>query len=128
MAWHQRHRLGLLRARLALAGGDATAAAGLAAAVADDAAARGARRYELLARGVVGLADPSMPLARLVPLIDGLGRCAALEGWPLLADLGALRRSEAWRAEAERRAAALVAQAGAHDDAARQFVRRMLKA
>jgi len=42
MAWHQRHRLGLLRARLALAAGDAGEAAHLAGAVRDDAARRGA--------------------------------------------------------------------------------------
>lgn len=128
MGWHQRHRLGLLRARLALAGGDEEAAAELAAAVADDAAARGAGRYELLARAVVGLADPSIPADHLEPVIEGLGRCAALDGWPLVAALGAARRSDAWSAEAERRAAAVVAQSGTDDDEARRFVRRMLTA
>jgi DNA-binding SARP family transcriptional activator/tetratricopeptide (TPR) repeat protein len=128
MAWHQRHRLGLLRARLALADGDGVAAAGLAAVVADDAAGRGAERYELLGRAVIGLADPSIPPERLAPVIDGLGRCAMLDGWPLVAALAATRRSDPWRADAERRAAAVVAGAGAHGDAARRFVDRVLTA
>ena len=41
MAWHQRHRLGLLRSRLAIAAGDATRGAELAAIVAADATDRG---------------------------------------------------------------------------------------
>jgi hypothetical protein len=49
MTWHQRHRLGLLRAGLALEDGDHDRALELATAVADDAATRGAARYELLA-------------------------------------------------------------------------------
>ena len=129
MAWHQRHRLGLLRARLALAGGDAGGAAELASAVATDAAARGAGRYELLARAVVALADPSVPVDQLAPLVDGLGRCAVLDGWPVVAALAAARRSDAWRAEAERMAAVVVAEAeaGANGDAARRFAARLLR-
>ena len=126
MAWHQRHRLGLLRARLALARGRGEAATALASSVADDAARRGAWRYELLARAVAGLADPTVPADRLTPVIEGLGRCAVLDGWQVVADLAASRRSAAWRAEAERRAAAVVAGAGDHADAARHLVTRVL--
>lgn len=121
MAWHQRHRLGLLRARLALAGGDPAAAA-LAHAVADDAAQRGAGRYELLARAFAGLADPSVPDSQLEPVIDGLGRCAVMDGWPLVLTLAAARHSERWRREAERLAGSVLSAAGAHRDAARRFV------
>jgi hypothetical protein len=122
MAWHQRHRLGLLRARLALAAGDRDAALGEATAVADDAAARGAGRYELLARAVAGLADPSTPAARLAPVVEGLGRCAVLDGWPLIADLAAVHGVAAWRDEAQRLAAQVVAGADAEGaDAARRF-------
>ncbi|MEA2829005.1 MAG: hypothetical protein QOG43_3444 [Actinomycetota bacterium] len=132
MAWHQRHRLGLLRARLALADGDADGAAGLARAVAGDAAARGAGRYQLLARAVAGLADPSIPADELEPTVEGLGVCAALDGWPLVAALAAARRSDRWRAEAERRAAAMVASAASagadHADDARRFADRILNA
>lgn len=126
MAWHQRHRLGLLRARVAMAAGDAAEAAQLASAVAADAAARGARRYELLARALVGLVDPAVPHHELDDVVDGLGRCAVLDGWPVIAALAAARRSGPWRAEADRLAARVVGEAGAHADAARRFAERML--
>ena len=126
MAWHQRHRLGLLRARLALEDGDGEHAVALATAVAEDAAARGAGRYELLALALAGLADPTIPVERLVPVVEGLGRCAALDGWPLVAALAHARRSDGMRAEAERRAAAVV-NAAPHEDAARAFADRMLR-
>ena len=130
MAWHQRHRLGLLRARLALAGGDGATAAELASAVAADAAGRGAARYEFLARVVVALADPSVPDDEVAAAVDGLGRCAVLDGWPLVAALAAARRSDAWRAEAVRRAALVVAAAAggdaAHGEAAGRFADRLL--
>lgn len=127
MAWHQRHRLGLLRARLALAGGEAANALELAHAVADDAAQRGATRYELLARAVAGLADRSVPDEELYPVVDGLGRCAVMDGWPLVLALASARQSDQWRREAERRAAAVVLAAGPDGDAARQFVDRTFR-
>lgn len=127
MAWHQRHRLGLLRARLALADGDLATAAELAGGVADDAAERGAARYELLARAVAGLADRAVPDEQLAPVIDGLGRCALMDGWPLVLALARARRSERWRLEAERRAAAVVSAAGPHEDVTRRFVDRILR-
>jgi hypothetical protein len=127
MAWHQRHRYGLLQARLALGAGDRARAAELATAVAADAAARGAGRYEMLARAVLGLAEPSIPLDALAAVVEGLGRCAVLDGWPLLAALGDARGAAPWRAEAERLAAVVVAGAGAHADAARRFAARILK-
>lgn len=126
MAWHQRHRLGLLRAKLALAGGDTATAAALARGVAADAAKRGAARYELLAGAVAGLADPSVPAEDLSPIIDGLGHCAVMDGWPLVMAVGAARRSDRWRREAERLAATVVSGAGTQDDAARRFADRIL--
>lgn len=129
MAWHQRHRLGLLRARLALEGGDPQSAGGQARAVAADAAARGAGRYEMLARAVVGLADPAVPPATLDPVVDRLAVCAALDGWALVAALAAARNRDAWRAEAERQAAAMVASTGPEDrEAARRFTAAVLTA
>jgi hypothetical protein len=128
MAWHQRHRLGLLRTRLALAGGDAAGAAELASTVAADAAARGAGRYESLAGAMVGLADPSVPAERLALVVAGLARCAVLDGWPLVAALAAARDSEQFRAEAERLAAMVVDGAGDDGDAARRFVATILSA
>lgn len=128
MAWHQRHRLGLLRARLALAGGDIGEAREQALLVAQDAARRGASRYDLLARAVVALADPSVPLTRVTPVVEGLSRCAALEGWVLLADLAAARGVSAWREEAVRRAAIVVASSGAGRQAAVRFADAVLTA
>jgi hypothetical protein len=128
MAWHQRHRLGLLRARLALANGDVDGAAGLAGAVATDAARRGAGRYEALAHAVAGLADPSVPAEQLAPVVAALGRCAVLDGWPLVAALASTRRSSAWRTEAERLATVVVANAGDRAAETRRFVSDALSA
>jgi hypothetical protein len=126
MAWHQRHRYGLVQARLALGAGDAARAAALASAVALDAEARGAGRYAVLARAVLGLAEPSIPLEQLAAVVEGLGRCAVLDGWPLLAALADARGSSPWRAEAERLAGLVVDGAGEDADAARRFVARIL--
>jgi DNA-binding SARP family transcriptional activator len=126
MAWHQRHRLGLLRARLALADGDTERAAHQASAVAEDAAGRGAWRYALLARAVTALADPGVRDSEVQGVVEGLGRCAVLDGWPVIAALGAARRSDVWRAEGERLAAVVVDQAGAHGENARRFAERVL--
>ncbi len=128
MAWHQRHRLGLLRARLALAAGDPAAAAEQATAVASDAAARGAGRYELLARAVSGLADPSVPAERLASVVEGLSGCAVVDGWPLVAALATARRSDRLQAEAERLAAVVVGNAGEDGDSVRRFVSRVFTA
>ena len=127
MAWHQRHRLGLLRARLALAAGDPGEAAHLAAAVAEDAGRRGARRYEFLALAVAGLADPGLPVGDLARVVEGLGRCAVLDGWPAVAALAAARQCDPWRAEAERCAAVVVDEAGDQRAAAERFVDGILR-
>ena len=122
MAWHQRHRLAVVRARLALAGGDPPAACGLASEMVADAASRGARRYELLGRGWLALAGGEGDLEGLEAVVEGLGTCAALEGWRLVAALADRFAVEAWRREAERRAGALVAAAGPRADALRRTV------
>jgi len=127
MSWHQRHRLALIRARLALAAGERDRAAELASAVAEDAAERGASRYELLALAHVGVADPAYPPARLQPVVEGLTRCAALDGWPLLLRLGRERGIDGWVRMAERMAAAMVATCEPrHAPAARAFVDRLV--
>jgi hypothetical protein len=128
MAWHQRHRLGLLRARMALAAGDAGEAARVAGAVQEDATLRGAWRYELLARAVAGLADPAVDAGDLDPVVEGLGRCAVLDGWPLVSALAAARRCDRWRVEAEALAATVVDEAGDHAGAASRFADRLLDA
>ena len=127
MAWHQRHRWHLLRARLALATGGRDEAAGLAAEVEDDAKARGARRYELLATGIGALAggEPASDLARLDKVITGLKECAVLDGWYLVHQLANAFQVDAWHAEAEQRAAAIVRSAP-DEGAARALVARRL--
>jgi len=127
MAWHQRHRLGLLRARLALAGGDPGAAALLAAEVAGDAAARGAGRYEALATAIQGLADPALPLSRLETAVEGLGGCAVLDGWLLVAALASARGVERWQREAEAMVARLAAGSGEQAEAARRLATRLFE-
>ena len=127
MAWHQRHRWGLVRARLALASGDHDVAAALCADVAADAASRGAGRYELLATALGALAGgrPAADMDRLDSVVSGLAGCAGLDGWPLVASLAAALDVSAWRSEAERRAAAVVASAP-DQEAARAFASRVL--
>ena len=101
MAWHQRHRLGLLRSRLALLDGQPDTAAALAAEVAGDAGARGALRYQALATAVEGLADPAVPVERLDGAVEAITGCAVLDGWPLVAALAEARAVPRWRAVAD---------------------------
>jgi len=103
MAWHQRHRLGLARARVAFADGDPSRAGSLAMEVAEDAGARGASRYEALAQVQVALAGGEGDLDRLAATLDVLRRCACLELPPLLDELGRVFQQDQWCREAERR-------------------------
>jgi tetratricopeptide (TPR) repeat protein len=120
MAWHQRHRLGLLRARLALLDGRPDTAAALAEEVAADAAARGAGRYEALATAVLGVADGELPDERIHRAVDAIGRCAVIDGWPLVAALARVRKVDRWRAAADDLVAKVVAASGpAADDVRR---------
>lgn len=107
MAWHQRHRWGLLRARLALLDDRRDEGAALAAGVAHDAASRGARRYELLALAIGALAggEPASDLEQLDAVVRGLGECAVLDGNALVTALADAFGVDAWRRESERRAA-----------------------
>jgi DNA-binding SARP family transcriptional activator/tetratricopeptide (TPR) repeat protein len=123
MAWHQRHRLGLLRARLALLDGRPDLAAALAGEVAADAGARGAGRYEALATAVLGVADPGVPVERLDRTVEAIGRCAVLDGWPLVAALGEVRRVDRWRAAADDLVATVVAASGPAADDVRRLAR-----
>ena len=127
MAWHQRHRWGLLQARLALADGRRDLAADLAASVAEDASSRGAARYELIATAVGALAGgaPASDLRALDAVVSGLGACAALDGWPLVHALGRQFGVARWRAQAEANAA-MVVRTAASASAASSFVKRQL--
>jgi DNA-binding SARP family transcriptional activator/tetratricopeptide (TPR) repeat protein len=126
MAWHQRHRLGLLQARLALADGDRERAAGLASDVAADARERGAFRYVVLADAVVALAGGSDDLDAIASTIDGLAQCAALEAWLLTAQLGRRFGVDAWTRLAGQQAADLTRAAGPHSATLKAWMSRIL--
>jgi DNA-binding SARP family transcriptional activator len=121
MAWHQRHRWRLARARLALAVGDRDAAAALAVDVHADAASRGARRYAWFAEGVAAIATRSGDPARLDAVVQGLSSCARLDGWPLIDALSDTFDVPAWRRVAVELASSVV-DAAPDRDAARAFV------
>jgi DNA-binding SARP family transcriptional activator len=110
MAWHQRHRLGLLRSRLALLDGDADGAAGFAAGVVDDAEARGSRRYAVLARARLSLATGDV--GPVDGLVGALSEVAGLEAWRLLLELADGLALGGLLGEAERRAEVLLGAAG----------------
>lgn len=118
MAWHQRQRFAVLQARFALEVGQRDRAESLARAVVDDAVARGTRRYELLARAVLGEVDA----------LADLERVAGLEAWWVTAELAARTGDDRlWRA-AERLATTLVAGAGPHGDGVRSWVANRFRA
>lgn len=118
MAWHHRERFGVQQARLALVMGDRELGAELAAAVVHDAVGRGARRYELLARAMLGDAEALAPLEHV----------AGMEAWRVTAELAARTGiDELWR-DAERRAGTLIAKAGPHSESLRTWVRATFNA
>jgi DNA-binding SARP family transcriptional activator/tetratricopeptide (TPR) repeat protein len=107
MAWHQRHRLGLLRARVARASGSDHVAVQLASDVMDDATRRGTTRYAALGHVQVALAGGDSDLDRIAESVDTLRRCAALELPGLLDELGQRFDVERWQAEARERSRTL---------------------
>jgi hypothetical protein len=127
MAWHQRHRLGLLRARLALADGDREDAVGLATDVVADARERRALRYVVLAEAVVALAGGSHDLDAIGATVEGLGGCAALEAWWLTAALGRHFDVDAWTQRAGHQAAELIRAAGPYSDSLSARMARVLE-
>jgi tetratricopeptide (TPR) repeat protein len=109
MAWHQRHRLGLIRARIARASGDTDRAAELAATVMTDSAGRGCDRYAALAHVQLALAGGDGDRERIDRSVDVLRRCAGFELPGLLDQLADTCRVDAWAAEATHRRVALTA-------------------
>jgi len=107
MAWHQRHRLGLLRARVARAGGDDARALQVAGEVANDAARRGTDRYAALGRVQMALAGGDCNREAIAETVAVLRRCAALELPSLLDELGGRFGVDEWTREARERRAAL---------------------
>jgi hypothetical protein len=125
MAWHQRQRLHLLEARLALIDGDLPAAARLATWVRDDAARRGAARtvaqaevVQHLAAARSGTVDP----AAVDQTVASLEALARLEAWRLTARLAAATdRADLW-ATASRQAEQLLATCGEDTDRVRAWI------
>lgn len=115
MLWTRAERIGLLRARCALAAGDHSESAREADVVARGAAERGSRRHEVTARLMLALAEPrraSRPaVARTAALLDDMDRCAASESWRWTALAAAAFGIEQWWCDAERRAARLASAA-----------------
>jgi tetratricopeptide (TPR) repeat protein len=125
-AWHHRQRVRSLRADLALASGDAAGAAALASTVIADAVDRRTMRYGLFAtlteakaRVAEGSVIDHDDLDGLLVQLEG---CAGLEVWRATAELAAAAGVDRWWRDAERRAGALIANAGEHGEALRHQV------
>jgi tetratricopeptide (TPR) repeat protein len=125
MAWHQRQRLWLGQAKLALAEGSSEEGRALADRVLADAIRRGSGRSRWQAEAVVHLAtavegrppDPSAVDATL----RHLGAVAGLEVWRTTAELAAATgRSDLW-VRAEERAGAMAATCGEDADRVRRW-------
>lgn len=125
MAWHQRHRLELQRARLALMTGRGDEAAERAVEVARDASVRGAGRYAAIA-STVAVAAGVAPESSLGDVLERLDRVAGAESWWLTALVAASTSSDEIRAHATRRASASVAAAGVDADSLAAWVARVL--
>jgi tetratricopeptide (TPR) repeat protein len=126
MAWHQRQRLGLIRARLAILDEMPDRARELAEDVRVDAAARGARRYELLAAAWSARCEPRADVERVGAILQALQGCAQLEGWRLAAVLAERLGVAEFQALAERMAGSVIANSGPYRDTATAMVERSL--
>jgi hypothetical protein len=126
-AWHHRQRFGALAACLALAAGDVDAAAEVAAGVISDSKIRGGTsRYESFARLTIAhcrlAAGAAVDHEEADAVLAELDRCAGLEVWRLTAKLAADSGVDRWWRDAERRAGALIANAGEHGEGLRRYV------
>jgi DNA-binding SARP family transcriptional activator len=121
LAWHQRERYWLLRARLALAESDVERAQELATAVEQDAASRGCRRYELFARLVNARASRTADREAVDDALTELERIAAPEAWWYTAQLAEALDVDRWWADAARRVERLAAAAGEDGDRLRAY-------
>jgi hypothetical protein len=132
MGWHHRQRYWLQQARFALLTDDAGKASELATRAAGDAEARGSRRYMMLGRAYAAVATARLgePLEKddVDAALRGLDQCAATEAWLVTAELASASGAERWWREAERRAGALIAAAGADGESLRRWVAKRFSA
>jgi hypothetical protein len=116
MGWHHRQRYLVQRARLALLVDDAIAAHEFATRAAEDAEARGSRRYMILGRVYAAIASACLgePLEKddVDATLAGCDKCAGPEVWLVTAELASASGEDRWWRDAERRAGALIAGAG----------------
>jgi len=132
--WRFESRLGILRARVALAAGEAEVAADHATRVQTAAAARGDRRYRtiggVLQATALARAGVSYDVDDVRRQLALLPEVAALESWWLAAELAAATSSaaqaSAFRALAITWVDRLVLDAGEHGDTLRSAARRKL--
>jgi DNA-binding SARP family transcriptional activator/tetratricopeptide (TPR) repeat protein len=128
--WRHQLRERLLRARLELAGGEATAAFERAESLAADAASLGVTRYEVQARLVAATAawrpGATADLDAIGGLLDRLDQVAGLEGWWLTAEIGRRFDVGAWQDQAAGRVAALQKRAGRYGVSLERFARQRL--
>ena len=126
MAWHHRQRYLVQHARFSLLTADAAAAKDFATNAADDAASRGSRRYQFLGRAYAAVAAARLgePLEKddVDAVLGGLDQCAAPEAWLVTAELAAASGEDRWWRDAERRAGALIGNAGENGESLRQWV------
>jgi tetratricopeptide (TPR) repeat protein len=121
MAWHQRQRYGLQRARIALATDDRETALELSRQVEADARDRGCGRYEVLASVTVArAADDRDAVAAALARADGV---AAPEVWWLTAEAAASMGVDSWWGDAAARVDRLVAAAPSFGDELRSHAR-----
>ena len=126
MAWHHRQRYWVQCARFALATDDPVTARERAQRAIVDADQRGADRYGLFGRVVaarvaVRVGEP-LDHDAVDAVLTGLDRCGGLEAWLVTAELAAATGVDRWWRDAERRAGALVAEAGEHAEPLRQWI------
>jgi DNA-binding SARP family transcriptional activator len=130
--WRLAFKSRFLRARLALLTGDPAAARIGAAALAADAAALGIPRYASVARllahrAAIALGERIDPAA-VTRDLDTADRAVALESWWWAGELGAAGGERVWVQRARTAAAALLTQAGPHEDTLRRHVGRLVDA
>jgi len=137
MAWHQRHRVLLLRSRSASAAGDLDTAAACAERLELDAERRGAGRYLVLARlqgaTVAATVGQRLDHEAVDAAVTELAHVAGIDAWLIAADLASRSGVERWWASAEAFAAAFERAAARdprtdvvvlHELIAREFQRR----
>ncbi|MDQ6674362.1 MAG: AAA family ATPase, partial [Chloroflexota bacterium] len=125
-AWHHHQRFLSLSAQHALASEDHDRAALVASGVVADCSDRHTQRYSLVARLTVARARLAtgnpIDYDELDSVLVELEQCAGLEAWRLTAELAAAAGVDRWWRDAERRAGALVLQAGEHGETLRRYV------